>query len=147
MSLFVEKTMEIHASAAAVWDAFLNHTDQWASEFTQGNPELHIESDWNMGSPVLWKTKEGKIIVEGTVTGLVPGEMIRFTAFDASVERPVITEEDGIMIVVAEGDCHTVFGVRHGDFSCLKDGEQHRDASEKIWDRVLDTVSFLAQRH
>ncbi len=53
--LFVNKTIEINAPASKVWDALTRRefTDQWAPQFT-GGAEFHIDSDWKLGSPVVW---------------------------------------------------------------------------------------------
>ena len=58
--LFVNKTIEINAPASKVWNALTRreYTDQWALEFT-GGTEFHIESDWKLGSPVLWTGQDG----------------------------------------------------------------------------------------
>jgi uncharacterized protein YndB with AHSA1/START domain len=68
----VDKTIEINAPAAKVLDALTKqeHTDEWVSEFSGGDAPFHIESDWQPGSPVLWKGEDGKVVVEGTVTVL-----------------------------------------------------------------------------
>ena len=54
--LFVEKTIEINAPASTVWDVLTNpeQTSEWAPEFA-GGAEFRIESDWKLGSPVLWR--------------------------------------------------------------------------------------------
>ena len=68
--LFVDKKIEIHASATKVWEAITKreNSDQWALEFSSGGPRFHIESEWELGSPVLWKGEDGVVNVEGIVT-------------------------------------------------------------------------------
>ena len=62
--LFVEKTIEINAPASKVWDVLTNpeHTGEWAPEFS-GGTEFRIESNWKLGSPVLWRGQDGNVIV------------------------------------------------------------------------------------
>ena len=95
--LFVEKTIEINAPASTVWNALTRreYTDQWALEFSGGS-KFHIESDWKLGSPVLWKGLDGSVIVQGNVTANEPNKFPRFTVFDVRGEKPPVTEEDGI---------------------------------------------------
>ena len=67
---FVDKTIEIKAPASHVWHTLTwrDHTDNCLDGRVSGDgPVLHIESDWKMGSPVLWRGKDGKLIVEGNV--------------------------------------------------------------------------------
>jgi uncharacterized protein YndB with AHSA1/START domain len=81
--LFVEKTIEINAPASKVWEVLTNpeQTAEWAPEFA-GGTEFHIESDWQLGSPVLWRGQGGSVIVQGNVTALEPKKLLRFTVFD-----------------------------------------------------------------
>ncbi len=90
LKLFVDKTIEIDAPAFKVWDVLTRpeYTGQWAPEFSGGAP-LRIESEWRVGSPVLWKDQDGKVVVEGNVTALEPEKLLRFTVFDVrSAGRP-----------------------------------------------------------
>jgi uncharacterized protein YndB with AHSA1/START domain len=145
--LFVDKTIEINAPTAKVWDALTKreYTDRWALEFSSGGPQFHIESDWKLNSPVLWKGEDGRVIVEGNVTALEPQKLLRFTVFDVRMENPPITEDDGITYELSKKNGKTKLHVRQGDFSALDDGEKYRDMSAQVWDRVLPKVKELAE--
>ena len=145
--LFVNKTIEINAPAAKVWNALTRreYTDQWALEFT-GGAEFHIESDWKLGSPVLWTRQDGSVIVQGNVTALEPQKFLRFTVFDVRGEKPSVTEEDGITYELAEQNGRTLLRISQGDFSAMTDGEKYRNLSAEIWDRVLLKVKALAEK-
>jgi len=145
--LFVDKSIEINVPASKVWNVLTNtrYTAEWASEFSSGSP-FQIESDWKLNSPVLWKGPEGKVIVEGTVTGLEPGKFLRFTVFDVRSQKPSVKEEDGITYQLSEEDGKTTLHVLQGDFSALPDGEKYREMSAEIWDLVLPKVKELAER-
>lgn len=146
--LFVDQTIEIKAPASKVWDAITKreNTGQWAKEFSSGGPEFHIESNWQLESPVLWKGQDGTVIVEGNVTALEPNKLLRFTVFDVrSPERPTVTEKDGITFQLSEEYRKTTLHILHGDFSAMTDGEKYRDASAEIWDKVLPRIKELAE--
>ena len=145
--LYVDKTVEIDASSAQVWEVLTSrkHTQEWASEFTAGGPELHIESDWVPGSPVLWKDRKGVTAVEGTVTACVPPTLLRFTVFDAHDPRPAVASEDGNTFKLTERDGRTVLWVSQGDFSTMPDGARYRDLSESVWERALPRIKRLAE--
>ncbi len=145
--LFVNKTIEINASASIVWNALTRreYTDQWALEFT-GGAEFHIESDWNLGSPVLWTGQDGSVIVQGNVTALEPQKFLRFTVFDVRGEKPSVTEEDGITYELAEQNGKTLLRISQGDFSAMAEGEKYRNLSAEIWNRVLTKVKELAEK-
>lgn len=145
--LFVDKSIEINAPVAKVWEVLREreYNAKWAPEFSGGSP-FHIESDWKVGSPVLWKDAEDKTIVEGNVTALEPEKLLRFTVFDIRSERPPVTKEDGITYQFLEKNGKTTLQVLQGDFSVMPDGEKYRDISAEVWDRVLPKVKELAER-
>ncbi|AGK54180.1 SRPBCC family protein [Bacillus sp. 1NLA3E] len=147
--LFVDKTIEINAPITVVWDTITKpeYTGQWAQEFSSGGPQFHIESDWTLGSPVLWKGKDGTTVVEGNVTASEPNKLLRFTVFDVrSEERPLVTEEDGITLRLSMVNGKTELHVLQGDFSVMSEGEKYRDASAEIWDKVLIKVKEMAEK-
>lgn len=145
--LFAEKSIEIQASARRVWDVLTSRdsTAEWASEFTAGGPGLHIESDWSLDSPVLWKDRKEHVVVEGVVTAAQPNALLRFTVFDVGAERPPVSPEDGITYKLTERDGKTVLWVSQGDFSSMVDGARYRELSEEIWDRALVRIRRLAE--
>ncbi|MGG3468574.1 SRPBCC domain-containing protein [Neobacillus pocheonensis] len=147
--LFVDKTTEINASASKVWEAITKRefTDQWAVEFSSGGPEFHIETTWELGSPVYWKGQDGEVAVEGIVTALEPNKLLRFTVSDVRYEdRHLVTEEDGITFKLSEANGKTTLHILQGDFSVMEDGKKYRDMSADIWDNVLPKIKAFAER-
>lgn len=145
--LFVDQSIEIDSAASRVWEVLTAevYTAEWASEFNGGDP-FHIESEWKLGSPVFWKDRNGKTIVEGNVTALEPEKLLRFTVFDVRSERPPVTDEDGITYQLTEKGSVTTLQVLQGDFSEMLEGEQFREMSTEIWKHVLPKVKGLAER-
>src|SRR5260370_26748220 len=147
LNVFVEKTIEINAPASKVWDVLTNpeQTSEWAPEFA-GGAEFHIESDWKLGSPVLWKGQDGNVIVEGNVTALEPHTFLRFTVFDVRGEKPPVTEKDGITYELTEHADKTTFRLVQGDFSVMAEGEKYHRLSAEGCERVLPKVKVLAEK-
>ena len=145
--MFVEKTIAITASASNVWEVLTKRelTREWASAFS-GGADFSIESDWEFGSPVLWKDQDGTTLVEGAVTALEPMTLLRFTVFDVRSEKPVVTEEDGSTYELTEQNGTTTLRLRQGDFSGMADAETYHRLSAAIWDRVLPKIKELAER-
>jgi uncharacterized protein YndB with AHSA1/START domain len=143
--LFVKRSIEINAPASTVWDVLTKpeFTRYWISNF--GGIDGEIESDWKMGSPVLWKGADGKVIVEGNVTALNPGQSVRFTVFDVRSERPPISDKDGITYILDSQDGHTVLSVAQGDFGKMPDAEKYYDATVETWEKVLPEIKSLAE--
>jgi len=144
--LFVDKTIEINAPAQKVWKVLTEpeYIDQWVVEFA-GGAEFHIESEWELESPVLWKDHDGNVIVEGNVTAFRPNEFLRFTVFDTSGERPPVTEEDGITYNIKQQNNKTTLRVLQGDFSTMPEGEKFQQMTAQVWGRVLPKVKKLAE--
>ncbi len=116
-----------------------------AEQFS-GGAEFHIESDWKLGSPVLWKGQDGSVIVQGNVTALEPNKFLRFTVFDVRGEKPPVTEEDGITYELTEQNGKTMLRLSQGDFSVMAEGEKYHRLSAEVWDRVLPKVKELAEK-
>ncbi len=146
--LFVDESIEINAQASKVWQVLTLRpfTDQWAPEFANGDPHFSIESDWKLGSAVLWKGQGGSLIVEGTVTALIYDRLLRFTVFDVRSARPPVTEEDGITLELSEQNGRTTLHVLQGDFFAMPEGQKYRDMSAAVWKRVLPKVKALAEK-
>ncbi|MDR7238231.1 SRPBCC domain-containing protein [Neobacillus drentensis] len=146
--LFVDQTIEINASASKVWDVITvdEYNNHWATEFSSGGPQFHLDSTWELGSPVLWKGEDGTVIVEGDVTALEPKKLLRFTVFDVrSEEKALVTEEDGITFHLSEYNGKTTLHVLQGDFSVMPDGKKYRDLSAEIWEKVLPSIKKMAE--
>jgi len=145
--LYVDKSIEIQASAARVWEILTlpGRTRDWASEFAAGGPRLHLESTWQLGSPVLWKDEKGATVVEGEITACVVHSLLRFSVFDVNGPRPMAGSEDGITFKLTERSDRTVLWVSQGDFSAMPDGPKYRDLSEEVWNRALPRIKRVAE--
>ncbi|MEH6905791.1 SRPBCC domain-containing protein [Neobacillus drentensis] len=146
--LFVDQTIEINASASKVWEVLTvsEYNNHWATEFSSGGPQFHLDSTWELGSPVLWKGEDGTVIVEGNVTALEQNKILRFTVFDVrSEEKALVTEEDGITFHLSENNGKTTLHILQGDFSVMPEGKKYRDLSAEIWDKVLPSIKKMAE--
>lgn len=148
--LFIEKSIEIEASAYKVWKVLteIEFTKQWieAGWGKVGVTSMNIYSDWKLGSEVLWKDENGVLLVNGTITKLNPYKLLRFTVFDVnSKEEFVVREEDGITYTLHEQEEKTIFTVRHGDFAVMKDGKKNHEQTKKVWTTALPKIKALAE--
>ncbi len=143
--LFVHQSIEIHAHPQRVWDVLIQpeYTNQWTGEF---NMYGGISSDWQLGSPVEWRTKEGKVQVKGKVTAFELFRKLRFTVEDVDMvwegER---TAEDGITYELEENENKTLLTVSQGDFGVKPEYHQYYLATEKTWSIVLPKIKALAE--
>jgi uncharacterized protein YndB with AHSA1/START domain len=146
--LFINKSIEINAPASKVWDVLTKpqFVDQWAAEFSSSGPKISVESDWKLGSPVLWKDESGKIAVEGKVLMLEPNKKLHYSVIDVEMgEVPTMDETDGITYLLAGHAGSTKFSVVHGDFGKFGEGQKYYDMTAPVWDRILPKVKKLAE--
>ncbi|HLY26905.1 MAG TPA: SRPBCC domain-containing protein [Aggregatilineales bacterium] len=143
---FVRQSITISAPAQVVWRVLTERelTSNWVREFSGSSGEL--VSDWKSGSPVLWRTAEGKVFVEGNVTAIEPFKLLRYTVFDTSGQRPPVGEKDGITFTLSEQGGQTRLSVTQGDFGKMPDGEKYYKMSVPVWERVLPTIKAVAER-
>ncbi len=147
-SLFVRQSITIQASAEKVWRVLTEAelTRSWVREFFDGQ-DAELVSEWKMGSAVEWKLlSDGKTYVEGNVTALEPGWLLRYTVFDVRSARPPVTAEDGITFTLNEQNGQTMLSVKQGDFGVMDDGEKYYNASASIWQHVLPNIKTAAEK-
>jgi uncharacterized protein YndB with AHSA1/START domain len=122
-------------------------TQQWAGKFGAAGP---IDSDWQLGSQVLWKNADGKVYVSGNVIALEPNKLLRFTVRDIRPELQPISglEKDDITqtyALVGQGG-HPLLSSAHGDFSKLAGGEKIYPLASAVWDELLPQIKELAEQ-
>jgi uncharacterized protein YndB with AHSA1/START domain len=145
--LFVDKSIEIGATASRVWDVLTleRNTEEWASEFAVDGPPLRLISDWTLGSSVVWTDPKGRAVVEGIVTAVEQPRQLRFTVFAAGTDQASVTSENAISYTLTERSGRTTLWVSHGDFSSARDAERYHHLTNQIWDRALPKIRSLAE--
>lgn len=136
----IKRSIEINAPAAKVWDVLVNpdYTKQWASEFSDGT---YVETDWQKGSDVVWKTKEGTVGAKGIVQINNANALLKVAFYDdvdASPATPVGPYSE-IYALSPTGD-QTILAVESGPLS-LKDNLAHAP----LWDKAIEKIKRLAE--
>lgn len=144
--LFAEQSACIDAPASIVWKVLTNPdiTTEWIKEFSSEFSLL--DSDWKLGSPVIWRDANGKPDVEGKVTAVEPYKKLRFTVMPVG-ESPdwEIKEDDGITYILAEENAQTTLTVLQGDFGLKPEHLQYYEATVEIWRKVLPHIKNLSE--
>jgi uncharacterized protein YndB with AHSA1/START domain len=71
----IEKTIEIAAPVNKVWHVF---TDPSLTKELGG----YYETDWIPGSPIGWKSLDGKLYTKGIILEFEPGQLIKHSLVD-----------------------------------------------------------------
>jgi uncharacterized protein YndB with AHSA1/START domain len=148
MQLFAEQSIVIEAGPEKVWDVLTqsSFTKDWVGDF---QPVFaHLESDWKVGSKVLWLTQDGKTLVDGKVSASEPYRKLSFTVHDVSGDfNDVLSDKDGIFYTLTEHNGGAKLSVKQGDFS--KVGAKAQDfceATDKSWQSALLAIKSLAEQ-
>ncbi len=110
----------------------------------------HIDSNWTLGSKVLWRNAKGKVYVDGNVTAVDPGRLLRFTVCD--VLNPDLRPTSGLAddeitqsyALAADGE-RTILATARGDFGKLANGARLYPLLVQLWDRLLAKIKDLAE--
>ena len=142
--LYLEKSIQIDVPAARVWNVL---TDSAVSRewIRQGWPELQLlESRWQLGDPVLWRTVSGAVAARGTIWAIQPP--VRLT-FNFQLDRPGATpREEQVTYRLTERLGRTHLQVTVGDFGDSPEHERCYPAAVESWDRSLPKIKELAEK-
>jgi uncharacterized protein YndB with AHSA1/START domain len=144
--LIAEKSIEIAAPASKVWAVLTARSGEWSDLFGAKGP---VESDWKVGSDVLWRNAEGAVYVSGRVLSCEPAKLLRFSVRSTQREMQPLSgkAEDDVTqtYALAEHGGRTTLSVAHGDFRNLAKGEEIYPAVMAGWDTLLAKFKELAE--
>ena len=142
--LYLEKSIEINAPAARVWNVLTDPalSRQWIHKWW---PELQVlESDWQLGDSVLWRISSGAVAARGTIWAVQPP--VRLT-FGFQVDRPgAPPREEQVTYRLAERVGRTRLSVTVGDFGDSPEHERCYPGAVESWDRSLPKIKELSEK-
>lgn len=138
--LYIEKSIDVAASSKRLWKV-ITHSELNQKWIDSWWADVSLESDWQLGSPVVWKLKDGRIGATGKVLFVDPEKVLRFSF------RPNGNGQlEEITFVFHQMDEHTHFTVASGNFA---DNEQHHrryKVMDEVWSRSLPQIKLLAEK-
>jgi uncharacterized protein YndB with AHSA1/START domain len=145
--LIIENTIVINAPASVVWNALVN--PEQTKKYMFGCEAL---SDWNVGSPLLWKGEyEGKemIFVKGHIVDIQPEKFLAYTAIDPN-STIVDTPENYLTVTYTLSSVkgQTTLTVTQGDYSTVAEGErryQETYNNGEGWNPILREIKKLVE--
>jgi len=141
-NLEIRRTIHIHASKAAVWDA-LTKPELTKQYFFN----CELLTDFKIGSPVVFtETKEGDKIdhVKGKMLAITPGTMLKFSVW--SKESGLPDEDENHLHVtfsLAEDGEQTTLTVVQNHYC---DGDKRFNNTDHGWDYVLNGLQQLLEK-
>ena len=146
--LIIKNTVAIQAPVSSVWDTLVN--PEKTRKYMFGCEAI---TDWQMGSPLLWRGSfDGKevVFVKGSIVAIEPGRFLSYSVFDPNSTMPDIPEN---YLTVTYELCtdaeQTVLTVTQGDFSLVAEGERRYNevySGGEGWNPILKEIKALAEK-
>ena len=145
--LLVKNSITINASAEDVWDALVN--PEKTAQYMFG---CKVNSDWQQGSPVLWKMlHEGQEIipVKGNLLVYQPYSLLKYTVIEGNPSYPDIPENHlNVIYELEEQGEQTVLSVMQDGFETAADGERrYNDVYNNGdgWNPILTQIKGIVE--
>ena len=138
-SFIVNKTFEINAPKEKVWDALTK--SEWTKQYMYG---YKVESGWNAGSSILWKTNAGgKLYIrKGKVLSAEKGKLLKFTDYNPEVDSD--EDETNHAVITYELSENKSSTVLHLTDDCAGDEKKFIESS-KFWNVVLPKLKEVLE--
>jgi uncharacterized protein YndB with AHSA1/START domain len=145
--LFITNSIAINTLPARVWNTLVNPAE--TKKYMFGCEAL---SDWNVGSPLIWKgSYEGKemIFVKGNIVEIQPEKILAYTVIDPNSAIPDIPQNYlTVTYTLKFENGQTILSVTQGDYLKVADGERrYNDSYNKGegWNPILKEIKKLAE--
>lgn len=133
-NLVAKASISIRAPSEKIWDALVN--PEAIRQYMFGT---HVVSDWQVGSPIIWKGEwQGKTYEDkGVILQLKPGRILQYSHFSPLTGLPDIPENyHTVTIEIAESAHQTQVSLAQ-DKNSTKEELIH---SEENWGMMLATL-------
>lgn len=140
--LFVQKTIRINAPVSKVWKVLtdVNLTRHWIRLMWTGF--LSLESDWKLGSEVLWKGVGEKTEFYGKVLSV---KITKLLEYNFILNNPEISKEEIITYELEKNDKYTILTISMGNFGDTPEHELCYLGALDGWKKALPKIKTLAE--
>lgn len=146
--LYVNNEISINAPISKVWDILTN--PEQTKKYMFG---CETVSDWNPGSPLLWKgiwEEKEMVFVKGNIKKIEKEKHLSYTTFDPNNPSLVDKPENYTTVTydLSESDGKTLLKVTQGDFAKVDDGERRFNEANNNgegWNPILIEIKKLAE--
>jgi uncharacterized protein YndB with AHSA1/START domain len=142
---FLEKgiinfSVQVNAPSVRVWQVLLDpeYINQWANAFSEGT---YVETDWAIGSEVLWKDKEHNVGAKGKVVEHDPGLLLKVAYYDevdGDLNSPVGEYSEAFKLT-DDGD-FTRLSIEAGPLE-----KEHFSLHSSLWEKAVMKIKALAE--
>ena len=147
-SMIVTNTISIQAPAVAVWNALTN--PEQTKKYMFG---CETVSDWQAGSPLLWKgvfNGVELVAVKGYIVAIEPGSLLVYTVIDPN--NPAIPDipENYLAVTysLAEEAGYTILTVTQSGFETVAEGKRRYEETYNNgegWNPILVQIKKIVE--
>jgi len=141
--LFIHKSIEVNASADALWKVLTDNA--LIPQYMFG---CVAETDWQPGSPLLWKgAADGKLYVKGQIVAVDPPHRLEYTCIDPnnSTIPDVPANYLTMSYELRPHGAGSIFEIIQGDYSKVAEGHKRYEDTLKGDDYILKKIKELAE--
>lgn len=141
--LIIQKSIDISAPIEVLWRVLTD--SQYIQQYMFG---CIAESDWEPGSPLVWKgATDGTIYVKGHIVSIDRPRQLAYTVFDPNSTVPDIPENYLTMTCDLEPRSAnaSTLKITQGDFAAVASGRQRYEHSLDPDDAILHAIKRIAE--
>lgn len=136
----IRKSSSIEAAAEKIWDIVLHPGNQWGKAFGDG---AFVETDWTIGSTVIWTDPGGDIGSKGIVAAHRPMEYLQVDMYDdinaVPNAKPGEYSEKYRLIKIADRKFEL-------EIECGPLAKKYLTQHEAMWDKAMKLIVELAEK-
>ena len=136
----IHKTVLVTASASKVWEVLIDPTliKQWGNAFSEGT---YVETDWSLGSEVVWKDAEGVVGAKGIVEINQKASLLKVAFYDEIDSKPPTpTGEYSEIFRLSERGDKTLLTIEAGPLE-----EKFISMHSPLWEKAVLKIKALAE--
>lgn len=143
----VENTVRINVPVTKVWEALTQSF--WTKQYMFN---CSVESDWQPGSPVIWKMQhEGQEIipVKGKVEEIIPGSLLKYSVIDPNMGIADVPENYlHVTYILSEVDGLAELKVIQDGYEHAAKGEERYQEAVNAggWSSILAVIKELLEK-
>ena len=142
-TMIIKEEVSFKANPEKVWDLLIN--PEMTKQYMFG---CEVISDWEIGSPIIWKgkTEDGKevIYVKGEIIDFVNGSKVTSTMFDPNMgiaDVPKNYVNLTYEVIPKKSGCQLI--ITQGDFQGADNAEKRFEESKQGWKMVIPTMKKI----
>jgi uncharacterized protein YndB with AHSA1/START domain len=141
--LVIRNTVSIDAPVSTLWKVLTDN--EFIPQYMFG---CYAETDWQPGSPLLWKGKaDGKLYVKGNVVTIEAPHHLEYTVIDPNSDIADIPENYLKMTydLKEDGKGSTILEIAQGDFSTVANGQKRFEDVSAGDDHLMVAIKKIAE--